>query len=322
VSVGGEFSASQFRGAALDSLEQLDLNQQIKFTRYKRVVLPLDGFVFWQPIGQVLISGSLHYSQSIIQNEDEILGLADITFTAETQVAHFREAPINTVFVANCGNFRYAFYAQTGFYQQIGLWHYIGHSINPAMSSQLLDTPGTIDPTQAVTTNSLALWLALNDYVSPLSDGYSNTLPLYPSFLTPPNLVPPYASVHIDAEDGTRPLQALPNLRRSRSSHQLVADRVRITVYGLQNNAAIDFLNCVLAYSEFTDNFGIMSPPRILDGKRVQAELEAIAMKKVYEFEISYDQTRVDTVARGLIEKAQVAIYLATSVSDPRYLVT
>jgi hypothetical protein len=306
----GGFSSGQMAGALRDGLGQLSQDQEVRFRAYKRIVLPLDGFAFWQPTGDHVFSGSLHYSQAIVQNESEILGQAEIQFTSESQIAHFRDA-INTIYVANYGNFRYAFYAQTGFYEQAGLWHYIGHSIPPALTTQLLDTPGMIDPTQAVTTNSLALWLNLNEYVSPLSDGYSNTLSLYPSFLTPPNLVPPYASVHIDPENGTRPLQALPNLRRSRSSHQLMADRVRITTYGLQNNAAIDFLNCVLAYSEFTDNFGIMSPPRILDGKRVQVELEAIAMQKIYEFEVSYYQSRVDTVSRKLIEKAQIAISFA-----------
>lgn len=294
---------TQISGALRDGMEALDLNQQITYQAYTRVVLPVDGYVFWQPTVSLTVKGSLHFSQEMQQNEDETLGFATVTFSSEGKIVQFEDAPPNTIYVARCGKFRYAFSQQTGFYTQAGLWHYFGHSVLPAMAAQLLDNPDSIDPTRAVTSNSLALWLALNGYKSPLYDGFSNKVTLYPSFLTPANLLPSYGAVHIGDGD-TQALQAIPYLDRDRNHYQLVSDKVRITLYGLQSNEALDFVDCVLAYSQFTGNFGIMNMPIVRDGKRPQPELQAIAMQKFVDFEISYYQTRVADVARQLILSA------------------
>lgn len=295
-------------GALGDGLRAIDLSQIVTFQSYSRVVLPIDGYVFWQPLVLLDVAGSLHYAQDIQQDEDETFGLATVTFSAESQVTQFSDAPANTIFVATADGFRYSFSAQQGFYSQAGLWHYSGHTIAPAMTTQLLDQPASLDPTRAVVSNSLPLWLALNGYVSPYWDGFGNTVTLYPSFLVSPNLVPPYGAVHIEP---TTSLQPIPLLSRNRTSTQLVADKVRVTLYGLQGDEAIDFLNCVLKYSENTDNFGIMNMPVINDVQRPQSELQAIGMKKTIEFEVSYYQTRVAAVARQLILSAPYTLIVA-----------
>lgn len=289
-------------------LDQLDLSQVITFQGYQRVVLPVDGYVFWSPSVPLTISGSLHYSQDIVQTEDETFGNATVTLTTSDQVVQFAEAPTSTIYVATIGNFRYAFSSQGGFYNPAGLWHYMGHSVQPAMAAMLLDSPDAIDFTRAVTSNSLALWLSLNNYVCPYYDGFSNALTLYPSYLTPPNILPAYGAVHIDP-NLTRALQAVPYLDRNRRHTQLLTDHVRITIYGLQSDEAIDFVDTVMQFSRDTDAFGIMNMPVITDGKRVQNELETIAMQKIVEFDVSYYQTRVANVARQLILSA-VPTYL------------
>lgn len=302
----GKNQSSQILGALRDGLEVLDLDQQITFQSYTRVVLPLDGYVFWEPKVSKTFKGSLHYSQEIQQNEDETYGLGTVVFTSESKIVEFAESPINTIWVAQIDDFRYAFSMQQGFYKQANLWHYLGHSIPPALTTQFLDLAGEIDPTQAITSNSMALWIALNTYVNPYYDGFANSgLILYPSFLTNPNIAPPYGTVHIGEED-TRPLQAIPLLDEYRNHYQLVADKAKITLYGLQNNACLDFQDFVIQYSRNTENFGIMNMPIIRDAKRTQAEMQTIAMKKVIEFEVSYYQTRVASIARQLIRKAQL----------------
>lgn len=312
-------ASSQLAGALADGINLLDLQQEITFQGYSRTVLPIDGYVFWIPSVKLTVKGSLHTSQDIVQNEDEILALSTVMFTALDQVAHFRDAPTNTIYVADWGNFRFAFSSQQGFYGPSQLWHYVGHSIAPAMASQLLDPPRTIDPTQAVTSNSLALWLALNGYQCPYYDGFSNPITLYPSKLTPPNLTPPYGVVHIGDED-TESFQAAPYLTSTRSSYQNCADRVRVTVYGLQAKTASDFYNCVLRYSVDVGTFGIMNMPVVRDSKREQNELEAIAMKKTIEFRVNYNQSTVEAVGRQLILSAVPSIYLATSITDQTYI--
>jgi hypothetical protein len=295
-----EAGLSQMAGALRDGLEVLDANAEIEFQSYTRVVLPIDGFVFWQPKVKKTFKGSLHFSQEIQQNEDELLGLATVLFSSESQITEFATS-LNTIWVARRGDFRYSFSQQQGFYTQAGLWHYFGHSIIPAFESQLLDTPGIIDPAQAVVSNSLPFWLALNTYVSPFYDQVQGSgVTLYPSYLTAPNIAPPYGSVQIGDGD-TIPLQAIPYIDRDRNHYQLVSDTVNITLYGLQNNAAMDFVDFVLQYSRNTENFGIMNMPLIRDGKRPQTEMQALAMQKKITFTISYYQTRVAQVSRQLI---------------------
>ena len=292
---------SQVKGALYDGVEAVSETRprQFKFKVYSRVILPLDGYVFWQPTVEIGATGSLHFAQEIVQNEDETLGYATVRFTSEKQITEFSSA-IDSLFIASVDGFRYVFSQQLGFYEEAGLWHYFGHSVQPAMASQLLDTPGAIDPTRAVVSNSIPLWLALNNYATIYWDWFTNSVPIYPSELVTPNLVPPYAAVHIPQE-ATRALQAAPLLTRNRSHYQLAADSCRVTLYGLQSDEAEDFLDCVLQYSVNSANFGVMNMPIVRDGKRKQEELTAVAMQKFIDVDISYNQARVADVARQLI---------------------
>jgi hypothetical protein len=298
------------RGALTGAVEGLDLNQEIEFVVYTRVVLPLDGYVFWLPTGtRKKFRGSLHYSQEIEQNEDETVGLATVQFTSEGHIEDFSAVPPNTLYVAKHGTWRYAFSQQTWRYEQAGIYHYYGQQITPALASQLLDKPDQIDPDQVVVSNSLPIWLSLNGYVSPFVDGFSNPgVTLYPSFAVPPNLpsVPPYGSVHIEPS-ATQALTAAPYLSpTTRSHYQLCEDTVRITLYGMQNNAALDFIDMVNAFSVNYGTLGIMNIPTVRDGKRTQPAIEALAMQKVIDFRVSYYQSRVNEIARQLIKIALV----------------
>jgi hypothetical protein len=59
-------------------------------------------------------------------------------------------------------------------------------------------------------------------------------------------------------------------------------------------------------FSVDTDALGIMSMPIMRDEKRGQMELQAIAMKKTIEFDVSYYQTRINDIARQLVESCVV----------------
>lgn len=324
---------SQIAAALGGGVRAISQHQEVLFNAYSRVVLPIDGYVFWQPTGEIKVQGALHHAQELQQNEDETLGSAATLFTTQQKVVEFSAAPINTIFVAREGDFRYAFYAQSGYMEAANLWHYQGRVIPPAMTTQLLDNPASIDPKRAIVSNSLPLWLALNGYTSPYVGGFSPGITLYPSFAVSPNLTPPYGAVHI-APEGTRSLQAVPLIKRFQTQakdnagnpitssngdpvlipwrvhNQLMADRVRVTLYGLQNDEAMDFLDSVLEFSQNFQYFGLMNAPAVTDGKRAQAELQALAMQKIIEFEVSYNQARVKSVATQLIESAQVSILL------------
>ena len=302
--VGGD--PTQLLGALRQGLESLDLRELQPFQVYTRTVLPVDGYVFWTPTTTESVRGSLHYAQQIEQGVDETVGFATIILTSEDKVMALSEMNENKIYVATQGNFRYAFSRQDGFYTHAGLWHYFGHSIYPAMESQLLDPGNTIDFSRAVVSNSLPFWIDINSY-SPTYLGLTNPVTLYPSYLVAENLEPPYGVVDIQT---TNAIQSTP-LRGIYGSHtQLVRDHVEITLYGLQNNEALDFQDLVNQYTLDTGNFGLMNTPALFDEHRTQVELQALAMKKTLKLDIDYYQSRSAAVAFQLIKSAVPTLIL------------
>jgi hypothetical protein len=87
-------------------------------------------------------------------------------------------------------------------------------------------------------------------------------------------------------------------------SSQLAKDRVRLTLYGLTNQQAIQFYASLIDYSLNTDNFGFGNSPVLKDAKRTQSELSVIAMKKTLDIDAWYFQTTSDAIARRLILSA------------------
>ena len=299
---------SQLSGALQDGLDVLDLRQSVTFTRYSRVVLPIDRYVYWQPVEQVKLNGSLHYSQETVQTEEEVAGIARVVFTTRDKAQAFSEAPVNSLFVTAVGNTRAAFSRQEGFYTQAALWHYSGVSIYPALASQLLDRPGMIDPSRAVASNSLPLWIALSQYVPLYAGAFAAGIQLYPAFAVEPNLVPPYGVVNVTR---TTADTSAPYFDNTGTGWRVCRDAVRITLYGLQSDEAHQFLYAAMQYSVDTEAFGLVNMPVISDDKRPQAEIMGIAMKKSIDFEVSYLQERAANVARQLITKATMALEIA-----------
>jgi len=69
---------------------------------------------------------------------------------------------------------------------------------------------------------------------------------------------------------------------------------------------ALDFYDLVVRYSFDQDEIGIMSSGVVRDEKRTQPELGILAMKKTIEYRVSYYQSRANSVANQLIEKARI----------------
>lgn len=317
--------------AGLDlGLETLSLQQTVTFTKYVQKVLPLDGYVFWvrwdllspaalkaagttRSGGVVKVKGSLHYATDNIQREDETLSINRVIFTAEAPIDEFNQVASNVMYLAtfaitgagdslSCDcpppgkqsgtSIRFSFTRRRSLYRQAGLYHYEGDAVYPALSTQIIDDLSQL-PTDPIVSNSLPVWLSLNQY-----------FPVYPSFLVDDNIAPPFAAIHI-SENDTASLQPIPYLDKISSHFQLADDRVRITLYGLTNQVVMDYYDYLLSYMTIHDDvMGLMSnsPPR--DAKRTQSEMNVIAMKKVIEFRVSYYQTRIRTLARQLIKSA------------------
>jgi len=158
---------------------------------------------------------------------------------------------------------------------------------------------------------------------------------VYPAFLVPTNLLPAYVAVEVQP-NSTRALQAVPTRGRTSGHLQLTAERVRMTAYGLRNDAIMDLMDYVLDYSMNTGNVGLMNAPIVRDEHRAQVELAVLAQKKTIEWEVSYFQHRSRSIARQLIMSAIPnfpIVYLprdrftqddelrVTEIGDPRTLV-
>lgn len=297
-------------GAVLqEGYETLSGDQTVPFTQYIRYVLPLDGYVFWLATQQTTISGSLHVAVNKRQNEDETISVNQVVFTTSQEIAVFNEINPQTIWVGCWRGLKFAFSNRGFFYEAAGLYHYSGEAVYPAMESQLVDVGSQLPAGTLVVSNSLPAWLAIKTYTPVWLDPLNPAITLYPSFAVPDNLRPPYGTVHI-APELTQGLQMAPWLAQKTSSHfQLARDHVKVTFYGLINNQAQDWLDTVHDYSMNINAIGFMDTiPIMRDEKRTQVGLDILAMKKTVEFDVAYNQARINDIARQLIVTANASV--------------
>jgi hypothetical protein len=333
-------NATSLPGPFGAGLNALSLAQTVEFTRYVLLVLPLDGFVFWVkadllspsaqlnaslfnqvpfnqaptvevPAATLLVQGALHYATDRRQEETETFEVNRVLFTTQTDVDFLNQIGPNEMYLATFNGVRFTFSQRGAFFAQTNTYHYAGAAVYSDMAAQIVDALDGFDSRGLVVSNSLPAWLGLNGYV-PIYQTFGNpVMTLYPSFALPPNLpsTQPYASVHV-APEGTKALQSAPLIDPLSSHDQLCSDRVRITMYGMRNDQAQDFVDCVNQWSLDYDVIGIMNSPVVRDEKRNQVELNALAQKKTVDFEVSYHQSRINDLARQLILSAIPSLIL------------
>ena len=303
-SQSAEEQGSQLASTLTSGLRVLSANQTIRFTKYIRFVLPVDGYVFWiradQTIpGNTVISsspntmdvfGSLHYSTSQEQQLDKTIAFQSVLFTTNTQIADFNDLQPGELYIGAFDDFRFSFSGHGGYYQEANLWHYTGQAIYPPMLTQIVDDVTAFDWSSAVVSNSLPIWLQ-----------FQAIAPVYPSFLVPENIAPPYIVAHI-GEGATSTLQPVA-LKTDAGNWQLMAERVKLILYGFRNNEARNFILAIQDASLDPGNFGIMGTGIALrDGKAIQSELNILAQQKIIELQISYNQQAVNDSAIRYIE--------------------
>lgn len=330
--------ASQIENVLKAGLEQLDLDQVVTFTLYQRTVLPLDGFVFWvradilapsavangftanaasvnesvsvaKPAPVLKVKGSLHYATNVRQEEASTMAVRQVIFTAEEKVNDLAAIAPSQIYIGSFKGVRFAFSQRQNFYHQADLFHYIGDAIYPDMESQIIDDPAAFDSLSLVVSNSLPVWLAIAELAPKPWQPPRELFPMFPSFLVPANIAPPYGVVHIEGDE-TDALNNAVYMSDLSSASQIAVDTVRITLYGLRSNAALDFRDAVVSFSTTVrpDLIGIMNVPIPRDEKETQREFNMIAMKKTIVFQVSYYQRRINDFAQKLILDAVPSI--------------
>ena len=289
-------------------IQQLSGDQQFTFTLYQRLVLPADGFVFYAPATSVAppvtppaagfsfaTNGSLHLTQTTQQERDVNYTRQDVVFTTKTQALDFAAVAEDQLYVLTLPNGSLAaFNGQRGRYDQAGIWHYAGKALFPFEATQFVATPDAISLGGIIVSNSLPFWLAMS------TDG----LPVYPDFLSPSNLTPPFVSVEIR---GTAGIAASPHRDSLNGQTQLVTETARFTFYGVRNDAVLDFQLALLENS-FVGDYGVMNTPVPVDESRTQSEFGIKAQLKTMDLELNYYQARARDVARKLITSAFITI--------------
>jgi hypothetical protein len=310
---------SQLATALAAGVDDISSNQTVTFQQYTKYTFSEDGYVFWVAAGNAQqFAGSLHVLSERKQEEDQTLAANQFVFTAEEEVSQLNAIAPSTMWVGAWSvdgtTLQVAFSATGMNYRQAGLWHYRGFAVYSALASQLINSVADL-PVGPIVSNSLPIWLTQNSIA-----------PVYPSFLVPDNIVPPYITAHIDPSQ-TIALQAFPIFDWSARTNpngdpaplyelpswQLMRDTVRLTMYGLTNQQAIQFYASLMDYSVNTDNFGFCNSPAIVDDKRAQVEIAALAMKKTLVIQASYYQATADAIVRRLILSALVAVTTTTS---------
>ena len=315
---------SQMAAGLAQGVNTLSSTETVVFTLYVKIVLPIDNYVYWVnaslltpgvistaakysgvnystlPAVVLNAQGSLHHSTDLDQLEDRTVAMNHLVFTSLQPIQNFNLINPNLMYVANYNGLQFAFNRRDNFYQQADLYHYRGDALYSIMATQLIDSMEGFNTSDVVVSNSLPIWLSLNQF-----------FPVYPSFLVPQDTLPPYAVAHIDP-DSTQAMQSAPLIDATGSHYQCVTERVKITILGVRNETALAFQDYVNANSLY-GAFGISNMPVIQDEKVAQSEFGIIAMKKVITFDINYFQQSVISVAQQMINAAFITITSGTT---------
>lgn len=320
--------------AGLDAgLDTLGLYFSVTFRLYKKIVSPLDGMVYWclastlspsalgntsrfntfmfnqpvrvvDPAHSLQAPGYLHHTTVNQQGDDESFSVQKFVFTSEVQVDSLSAVNDDELWVAWHNGYRFAFSSRSMYSQQAGLFHYAGDALYPSLNTQVVESPADLRLDDIVVSNSLPIWLTFTQF------------PLFPGFLAPDNISPPYGVVSI-GENDTVAIQAAGYHDRAGSRWQLVKDTVKVTTYGVRNDLILDFLQTVGQYTlDNPEVMGLMNSPVPRDAKRGQTEFSILAQKKVLTFEVNYYQLRVNQVARQLILSAFIEDFIAEAYSE------
>jgi hypothetical protein len=274
--------------------------------------------IYYKSVSQVelstdiMVQGSFHYASATEQREDAIVDSNDVYFTALTEIQAFNQIGPEHLYIGDYDNIRFAFSSRAKLYEQADLYHYQGKAIFSTSETQVIDDPSKFNPTQ-YPSNSTPIWISLSSYVPPYPT-FECPCPLYPSYLVDDNLIPPFGSVHVEE---TKALGMVPYMGSNSRTAHLCRDKVKIHLYGLDNEQASDFLLFVENYSRDWMTLGLANSPMIEDVKHPQPELKTIAKRKLIEFEVNYLQSVVRDIARQFILHARVQFYDPHWYTDP-----
>ena len=273
-----------------DGLKLLSNQQSISFARYTRTILPADGFIFWMNTGNsFMVNGSFHYATNNEQNDVQTVGKNSVVFTTTEEIDDFNNIGEGDLFIGSIDNIQFGFTQRGKFYKASNLYHYTGNSINPVMRSQIIDDLSTFDNSK-ICNDSLSIFMMLNQFC-----------PVYPAFRVDQNIRPPYAVVDVQE---SIPLQQFETEDYNSNRSQWTQDTVKVTLFGMNNNLALDYIWYIKTVGLNNSDFGVMNAPIAKKIDIPQSDLNVTANAKEIIFDVNYYQNRTLNIARAFIEHA------------------
>jgi hypothetical protein len=310
---------SQLESTLDSGIASISQGEQVQFQKYTKFVLAPDSYVFWIATAQTMtISGSLHYATDRVQEEDQTIATNQVLLTSESEITQFNLVSPTEMWIGawptGAVPLQVAFAQRGAYYEPANVWHYSGFAVYPALSAQIVSSALDL-PQGPIVSNSLPIWLAQTTFAS-------TTVPVYPSFLVPDNIVPPYVVAHIEPSQtqalgafplvGPWPGTTIPDSGASPlhwlASSQLMRDEVTLTLYGFTNQMALQYFESLIeASADGVAPFGFANSPAISDAKRTQPEIAALAQKKTIQISANYYQGAAEVIARRLMLSASVS---------------
>lgn len=291
---------SQLADAADYSLSP---SQKITLKLYVMQVLPLDGFIYWvradllnpvelERLGldkqkkTITIQGSLHWPAVSEQAVIAPQSMNDITFTPLEQIDDFNGVGPKGMYLGEYDGRQFSFSRMESEGTLAGIFHYRGLAVLPTMRTRLINDSAAIN-TDLILSNSTPIWMRLTKYGT-----------VYPLFLSPSDIPLPY--IVVDVRE-TKPLQATQHYL---NSTQHVQDTVRVTLYGMSNAQALDYVDYIVQTALNDEEYGISNSPVVFDEQLNQVEINTLAKKKHIDFDINYYQQTARNIGQQLIKAA------------------
>ncbi|GBQ08825.1 hypothetical protein [Saccharibacter floricola] len=293
------------------AISNISYGGEIYFQEYRKITLPLDGFLFWiKTENKFSIPGSLHISTRNTKNEYQNYDLSQIVLSTSEKINKFHQKDSNYILVGIIDGLEFLIGAQKESYQPSALFHYSAESIPPSFRSQFIHTEAELDDYHPVISSSLPIFLALPHIGSPALGWcpWPKDVPIFPSFSSPDNQEPPYIIIHNDPHSA-QPVGLGTVDPTTGASTQMMTEKVKLTLIGLPHQKASNIRDYIRHWALLhPDTLGITNIPVIVDEKSTLDEISALSMMKHLEFDVMYIQNTARDCAFKLIEHAKMTL--------------
>jgi len=298
-------TTTEIENTLFEGYQQLSGQQKITFTKYVQRVLPVDGWVFWVKASLIdgeaapftkVYSGTLHQSVNQTQEATKTNAVTNIILTANKPIDELKEVSATVMWLGEYDGSKFSFNVQNAFYDNARQYHYAGDAVYVENTPNIIDDIDDLDLENGIVTNCIPVFITLNEQVQ-----------IYPAFLAPTNLKPPYATIEVK---DTRGIAAGQSYNPFEDSGMLQWDKVELTIYGLRKKQLSDFLKYLENQQLVTEAFGMYWLPSVQNENVPQSEINVLTNKKVLNFDVNYTFDAVRSQAEAFIRSITVDFFI------------